>query len=184
MKKILYWVIGGIILFVVLVAITFMILLYSDPVNDKVKDEVIRENDKVVNQLLEQKQLKIDSLVTELDKMKSDLFFCELAIDSLEEQIEFKDRLIEEYKNTIELLNRELAINESIEEDIKNLAKTYETMKVEEMRPIMENIDNETVIAIYRNMNPRKRKDILNALSDKRAAEITKILAGANNREK
>ena len=76
-----------------------------------------------------------------------------------------------------ELLNKlEMAKRQVI--SIKDLAKTYESMKPEEMKPILSNLDDGTVIAIYNSMSGRNKKIIFKALNPKRAAEITELLAG------
>jgi len=61
---------------------------------------------------------------------------------------------------------------------IKELAKTYETMKVSEIKPILDNVDDDTVIALYKNMGTRTRKNLIKSLSGGRAAQITEKLAG------
>ena len=99
-------------------------------------------------------------------------------IDSLNNQLMLQEEIINEYKNrNEELLNKlEMAKRQVI--SIKDLAKTYESMKPEEMKPILSNLDDGTVIAIYNSMSGRNKKIIFKALNPKRAAEITELLAG------
>ena len=99
-------------------------------------------------------------------------------IDSLNNQLMLQEEIINEYKNrNEELLNKlEMAKRQVI--SIKDLAKTYESMKPEEMKPILSNLDDGTVIAIYNSMSSRNKKIIFKALNPKRAAEITELLAG------
>ena len=104
-------------------------------------------------------------------------------IDSLNNQLMLQENLINDYKNkNEELLNSlELAKRQVI--SIKDLAKTYESMKPEEMKPILSNLDNGTVIAIYNSMSGRNKKTIFKALNPKRAAEITELLAGGKKED-
>jgi flagellar motility protein MotE (MotC chaperone) len=104
-------------------------------------------------------------------------------IDSLNNQLMLQEKLINEYKNiNKELLNKlELAKRQVI--SIKDLAKTYESMKPEEMKPILSNLDDGTVIAIYNSMSSRNKKTIFKALNPKRAAEITELLAGGKKED-
>ena len=99
-------------------------------------------------------------------------------IDSLNNQLMLQEAIINEYQNrNEELLNKlEMAKRQVI--SIKDLAKTYESMKPEEMKPILSNLDDGTVIAIYNSMSGRNKKIIFKALNPKRAAEITELLAG------
>lgn len=121
---------------------------------------------------------KADSLSKVIDKLSSDLFFTNLALDSLTEQITLKDGLIENYLNQVEALEKDLLTRNDKSSNIKDLAKTYETMKVAEIKPILERVDDETIMALYKNMGTRTRKIILQALSGPRAAQITEKLAG------
>jgi len=104
-------------------------------------------------------------------------------IDSLNNQLMLQEEIINEYKNrNEELLNKlEMAKRQVI--SIKDLAKTYESMKPEEMKPILSNLDDGTVIAIYNSMSSRNKKTIFKALNPKRAAEITELLAGGKKED-
>ena len=179
MKKILVWISIAFVSFIVLVIGIFFILSYLEPMDENMKDSIAAGSNSITKEILKQKRIEIDSLNTKVDKINRDLFFSNLVIDSLKEQVEFKDRLIDQYKKNIEKLNKDLIVANKVNISIQELAKTYETMKIDEMRPILKNVNNKTVIAIYNNMNSRKRKDILNALSSERAALITQRLAEA-----
>jgi flagellar motility protein MotE (MotC chaperone) len=126
---------------------------------------------------------KLDSITIMYDKCKEDSMSTQLKIDSLESEILFKDNLItdniDEYKRLLDEV--ETLKNKSI--SIKVLAKTYESMKPEEMKPILSNVDDGTVIAIYQSMSNRSKKSIFKALNPKRAAKITEILAGVKKEE-
>ena len=99
-------------------------------------------------------------------------------IDSLNNQLMLKENLINKYKKRNEELLNELELAKRQVISIKDLAKTYESMKPEEMKPILSNLDDGTVIAIYNSMSGRNKKIIFKALNPKRAAEITELLAG------
>ena len=99
-------------------------------------------------------------------------------IDSLNNQLMLQEEIINEYENRNEELLNELKLAKRQVISIKDLAKTYESMKPEEMKPILSNLDDGTVIAIYNSMSGRNKKIIFKALNPKRAAEITELLAG------
>lgn len=181
MKNVGKWI--GIVIgfFVALVGITFAVLSFLEPEDENVQMAFVLENKSVASQLLNNKQVEIDSLLETVGKLKNELFFSNLSIDSLGEALEFDKKIISIYEDTIGRLNNDLLVRNKGKIRIKELAKTYETMKTEEMRPILENVDDDTVIAIYENMSSRSRKTIMKALSGERAAKITIRLAGVNS---
>ncbi len=179
MKKILLWTGIGVGGFIVLIVIIFLALSFLEPVDENpVAAEPPDQNASTQATLPPVEESELDSLKTQIKDLKSMLFFANLEKDSLIEQIEFRDGLIEGYKKTIDNLNKDLLGANKRSVSIKELAKTYETMKPGEMRPILEKVDDETVIAIYKNMSSRSRKSIFQALPGDRAAIITKRLAG------
>ena len=99
-------------------------------------------------------------------------------IDSLNNQIMLQQNLTNEYQYNNEQLLNELELSKKQIISIKDLAKTYESIKPDEMKPILTNLDDGTVIAIYNSMSGRSKKLIFKALNPKRAAEITELLAG------
>lgn len=177
MSKILVWVGGSVFAFILLVAGIFAMLTFLDPIEEV---ENIPQEVKEAAGIDTRKQTKIelDSLNAVITDLRSQIFFNKIAQDSLTEQLTFKTNLIDGYQNTIDGLNRELTEQNSKQGDIKDLAKTFESMKVNEIKPILENVDDNTVINIYKNMSTRNRKNILNALTPQRAAAITEKLAG------
>ncbi len=104
-------------------------------------------------------------------------------IDSLNNQLMLQEEIINEYKNRNEELSNKLEMAKRQVISIKDLAKTYESMKPEEMKPILSNLDDGTVIAIYNSMSSRNKKTIFKALNPKRAAEITELLAGGKKED-
>ena len=104
-------------------------------------------------------------------------------IDSLNNQLMLQEEIINEYKNRNEELSNKLEMAKRQVISIKDLAKTYESMKPEEMKPILSNLDDGTVIAIYNSMSGRNKKIIFKALNPKRAAEITELLAGGKKED-
>lgn len=179
MKKIGTWIGIGLGTFVILVVGIFILLNFLDPMDNDMQIDIAVSNIAISKKMIMQKQSEIDSLNNKIEKLNSDLFFSNLNNDSLREQTKFKNNLIEQYKKNINILNKNLLAATKTKVSIQELAKTYDTMKTEEMRPILEKVNDRTVIAIYKNMNSRKRKDILKALSSERAATITQRLAGA-----
>ena len=175
MKKILLWLGLGFGFFIVLSVVIFLLLNYLDPVEDF--DLEVEGTDMTVTDILQHYKVKIDSLTEEISGMKTSAVHADFINDSLVQSTLTKDNLVEQYKSEIEKLNKDIEALNKRDLNVKELAKTFETMKQEEIKPIIDKVDNRTVVAIYNNMNSRKRKAILNALSGDRAASITMLLA-------
>ncbi len=182
MKKILTGVAVAVGSFLVLVGSIFAVLNFLDSPTEDVQLEAAARSDELADRLLKRKMEEMDSLAARMDSLRKQLLIRRLETDSLREQVSFRDGLIDGYKKTIEKLNTTLQQNEERESRVKDLAKTFESMKVDEIRPILAGVDDHTVITIYRHMNSRTRKNILIALPKKRASSITQQLACGENR--
>ncbi len=178
MKKLLIWLGLGVVVFIILVGAIFGVLTYMQSKNEPAAPELLAENGTLNPEILAQKQAEIDTLNAEIARIKGELFNTKLVSDSLLNNNQFISGLLSEYKTTVDDLNDKLLKKQKQAQKIKELAKTYESMKVDEIRPILKNVDDVTVIALYENMSSRSRKIILNSLSSERAALITQQLAG------
>ena len=85
----------------------------------------------------------------------------------------------EEMEAQVKEVTWELEQSKNEEKNASDLAKTFSSMKTDEMRPILKNIDDNTVKMIYKNINNRMKKNFLLALTPQRAASLTKQLAVA-----
>ncbi len=180
MKKILLWIGLGIALFIVLVGITFAILSFLHPLNKEVKLETISGDQKLAKDMLAQKQREIDLVTSELDSLRQDLAETGFIRDSLIEANDFNEGLVREYRKTVDMLKAELATSTKKNLSTKELAKTYESMKIAEMQPILEKLEDHTILELYENISSRNRKNILMALSAQRAARITQKIANTS----
>ena len=177
MKKILLWTGIGIGLFAVVVGITFVVFYYLEPVDEDLKVEMMSGDEKLAKEMIQTKQEQINLLQSELDTLRIQLADIQHVRDSLVEQSEFKDGLIREYQKTVDAMKTELAAETGKRVSIGELAKTYESMKVSEMQPILTKLDDQTVMDLYGHISIRNRKNILMALSASRAALITQKIA-------
>ncbi len=183
MKKLMLWLGIGVGIFAILVGGIFGVLTYLQSKEQPEAVELTLEDGTVNPVVLQQKQAEIDTLKSEIVTIKAELFNTKLTNDSLKNGNKFLSGLITEYKSSIDELNATLLKKQNQANKIKQLAKTYESMKVDEIRPILRNVDDETVIALYENMGSRSKKVILNSLSSERAALITQQLAGISTGE-
>lgn len=175
MKKALIWVGIGVTAFAVLVVVIFVVLSYLEP--EPAAPPIALVPNGVDPKLLAEKQDEINNLNKTIFSLKDSLNLREMRIDSLQEQIQFRDGIIREYTRTVESLNSQTAALNNRMLNVKELAKTFETMKVEDMKPILAQVDDPTVIDLYTNINSRNRKNLLMALSTSRAAMLAQKIA-------
>ena len=197
MKQVVLWSLILVIVFVLFIGIAFGVLSYLTPSEEELEkmQKAAEKKETVAKTQMDSdsgteassdtslaprdtnKISPVDSMQILIDSLNSELFFYKIRFDSLSDEstqqladIEGLNKSISDYETQIQDLQ-----NHAIE--VKELAKTYETMKVNDIRPIIEKVDDETVIALYRNMSGRTRKNIIQALSSVRAAQITKKIA-------
>ena len=136
-----------------------------------------------VNAAIAEKDSVIDEqnpVIAEKDSFDIKLIDSRETVDSLYNQLTLKENLLNDYKTKYKDLLIEAEKEKILSESIKVLAKTYESMKPKELKPILTNVDDGTVIAIYNNMSNRSKKIIFKSLNSKRAGKITEILAGVD----
>ena len=192
MKKIIFTIIGGLIFFILLVGLVFAILTFMEK---NVKKDVVQidripseENNSILGILLTEKQVIIDSLSSIVSEYGDSLTNLTTISDSINTLLVEKTQHI--FSDSTKIVKLEGDITKLIDDhataelattqkeaEIKQLAKTYEQMKINEMKPIFTQLDDKTIMALYNNMSARKRPMILKALSTNRAAKITKELA-------
>lgn len=203
MRQIIIWSLVFLVLFIVFIGLAFVGLTYMTPSTEALEghktsqvkakpgktnsakptiDETSDTNTPGVADSTKKaapKMTRADSLEIKVDELTGDLFFTQVTLDSLNTVLEQKQNLIESYISQVESLEENVQTLEAKKVSIKDLAKTYETMKVADIRPILERLDDGTIIALYQNMGSRTKKNLIQALSDVRAAKITKKLAGS-----
>ena len=182
--------------------IVWEFLIKDKPINPEVlKNQLISYKRRIRNMhsIREKNTILIDSLLSHVAIIDS-IYIAKLNFkdslinkisDSLNNEISLlntnlnlKNVEIVDSQNQLELLNQQIEIlNEKKvdldkkQENLKSLAKTYEAMKLKDMASILKNVDDNTVMRIYFEMKPKKRQNLLLALDQKRAANITRKLA-------
>ncbi|MEA3285998.1 MAG: hypothetical protein U9Q77_01295 [Candidatus Marinimicrobia bacterium] len=182
MKQIIMWSLMIVALFVVLIAVAFFALGFMTPdPNETGQTLAVSENELAstdTTQGVQPKISKADSLQIIINDLTNTLFFARVTLDSLNDELSIKEGIIQGHVLQVESLKSNLQTLQDKHVSIKELAKTYETMKVAEIKPILERVDDKTIIAIYQNMSGRSRKNLMKALNSERAAHLTIKLAG------
>jgi|TARA_B100000959_G_scaffold217146_1_gene228981 flagellar motility protein MotE (MotC chaperone) len=182
MKKII-WILIILVVLVISGGVSYYFIFRNDSEENLITELETNHLPDSLADSLQNSTIILDTVIIVDEPEIKDSINIQAIIDSLNNQLMIQENLINEYKNkNEELLNRlELAKRQVV--SIKDLAKTYESMKPEEMKPILSNLDDGTVIAIYNSMSSRNKKTIFKALNPKRAAEITELLAGGKKED-
>ena len=110
---------------------------------------------------IEQLKLTQELLNAKIDSIKSTKDSIDLANKSLTKDLSVLEKQNLDYKNKEDKkLQNQTRINElnsRREQDIKDIAKTFNKMKSKELKPILENhYDSDTIVKIYREMSVKK----------------------------
>ena len=115
-----------------------------------------------------------DSLSAMLSRNKMEMTEKNRMIDSLSNELNSHQAALKKQESEVEYLSNLLNSDRDRTDKAKDIAKTFSSMETKQIAPILNRLDNETVIAIYEQMNSRTRKNILLGLPQERAALITK----------
>lgn len=157
----------------------FVILKVSEP-NKQASNSAKQTSAKPNNKYVKNLEKRYKKLKEDLAKSKADFSLKDTKLDSLKKLVTQLETNLGNSKNQMEKLNEKLTKAENEEKNAQDLAKTFASMKSEEMRPILINIDDRTIKRIYKKINNRMKKNFLLALTPQRAASLTKQLAAAN----
>jgi len=141
-----------------------------------VADTMVADTTSADSLLTEEEKTKrtIQSLKEQLAEQTRIADSLQLLISSYEERLKLSEENINKQKMSIEALQR-------TNTNVADLAKTFQNMKVAELKAILHSVDDNAALKIYANMNNRSRKKLLLGLSGQRAAKLTeKIVSSVN----
>jgi len=130
--------------------------------NETPKEELKPENKKPLSEA--------DSLKMIVELYKQEITGKESIVDSLQSVVQENNRIVKKQQNETQKIDKE----EEISEKARAMAKTFEKMSIKQIAPILQNLDDNTVFMIYKETSNRFKKNILLAVNEKRAAQITK----------
>jgi len=157
-----------------LITVIFSVMLFLNPPVPKDKEKAAGASKETVDYLKKKKGKlsKIEALTVKVAELEEALVLKNTEIDSLS-QIALEKELV---SKELAKLNAQMEATTSRSSRAKDIAKTLSAMKSKSMSPILNKLDDSTVILIYNQTSKTARKGILLALSDDRAARITKKL--------
>jgi flagellar motility protein MotE (MotC chaperone) len=183
------WIVIGTVSVVFLMVIILAIFVHLVPEPPHVKEkteqqkliEALKSDPRLQTKAYDKLKASIDSMKLTIQKYQDSLFVEKQKNDSLKNVAAHLAQQLKKEQEKIAKLEKtknegKIDHSQQIEKNAKELAKTYNALSVKNLKPILDNIDNNTIINIYRYMNGRSKKNILLALPNDRAAELTKQL--------
>ncbi len=184
----LKWIAIGVMPFVMIVLGVIAYLTVTKPplpapqkaqtkqINRKLILKAIKNDSSFSARVIRELQAEIDSLQSELKAYKQKLSLKESEEDSLVTVLAQKDKMLASKDEELKKITAQLDRFVNSEANAKSLAKTFSSMKPAQIAPILRKLDDEIILSIYQNTNSRYRKNIILALSDDRAAGLSKRL--------
>jgi len=121
-----------------------------------------------------------DSLRKVIAQIQTEVVRRDQKVDSLNSALSSKLIVTKKQKEIAEKLKNKQNMVSDKNKKAKEMAKTFEKMKIKQIAPILRNLDDETVMLIYKETSNRFKRNILLAINEKRAASITKNFINRN----
>lgn len=177
MIKILKWIGAGIGLFTmfVIVIVTWFIFQAEEVALSEDETEGVEET-LVSSTELESMTAMRDSLLMVMDSLRAELDQRNVDLDSLAGIMAFRDAAIDALEGRLQ--DKDVAIEQLREVDVnaQEMARTFATMNVEQLSPIMAELTDGVVLDIYKHTSNKRRRFLLQAMGDNRAAKLTNNL--------
>lgn len=161
-----------------LITVVFSVMLLITPPTPKSDTDLTDTPKETVDYLKNKKGIlsKNEALIVKVAQLEKEVATQNTLIDSLK-QIALEKEVLSE---ALDKLNSASQASSDRSARAKDIAKTLAEMKSKTMGPILNKLDDDTVMLIYTQTSKTARKNILLALSEDRAAKITKKIINQN----
>ncbi len=124
----------------------------------------------------------VRGLLDALEKRQAELDQRERAIASKEERLAIYEKDVTAKVASLEEIEKRLSVRakaatQAVDSAAESLAKIYGTMKPDAAAPILDRLDDPTVLTIFRRMKEKQVGEILPLMSRDRAIALTQALA-------
>ena len=124
----------------------------------------------------------VRGLLTSLERRQSELDARERELTSREERLALYEKDVTAKVANLEEIEKRLsarakAASQAVDAAAESLAKIYGTMKPEAAAPILDRLDDPTVLTIFRRMKEKQVGEILPLMTRDRAIALTQALA-------
>lgn len=180
MKKILLGIFGALIGFVLLVVAFSVVFLLTAEEDQLVEEEAgpgaVEEID--MERRIPYKELYViiqerDSLQVDADSLQALLAQSAAKVDSLQRLMRLNNATVSTLEQRMQEKDAEIKTLRTVEVNAREMARTFATMSVGELTPIVAMLVEDVVLDIYKHTATKKRKNLLAALGDERAAALT-----------
>lgn len=172
MKKILMGLAMALIFFVLIIVLFVIVFVIFFPGDEEMLANGETISSKEMQAIIQER----DSLSVDVDSLLAVLAQNNVAIDSLERELTFGDATVKGLEGRLQVKDAELESLRQVEVNAQDMAKTFATMTVTELTPIVAKLSDEVVMDIYKHTTNKRRKFLLAALGDDRAAALTNRL--------
>ncbi|UCD38459.1 MAG: hypothetical protein JSW54_03000 [Fidelibacterota bacterium] len=172
MKKILMGLAMALVFFVLMIVLFVVVFIFFFTGDE----EMLANGDFVSSEEMQVIVQKHDSLLADVDSLLVVLAQNNAAIDSLELELTYRNANLRILEENLQERDAEIESLRQVGMNAQDMAKTFATMSVAELTPIVARLSDDVVIDIYRYTTTKRRKYLLTALGDDRAAALTNRL--------
>ena len=173
-NKILLAVVGSVALFFFLVVLFSVAFIFGG------EDDFTEGAEEGVPTVPEVELLMVaqerDSLLSELQGLMDQLVDRDSAIDSINQVVQINNARVGVLEDNLEQRDADITNLREVGVNAVAMAKTFATMNVQELTPIVSQLSDDVVLDIYKNTTNKRRKFLLSALGNERAAAMTNRL--------
>ena len=171
MKKVLM-ALAAALMFFVLMVVAFFIIFFLAGDGEMVAEGEVPVSDKELRAIIQQR----DSLLANVDSLLVVLAASNAAQDSLGRELAFRDANVNVLEDRLQDKDAVIETLRQVDVNAQAMARTFATMSVPELAPIVAKLGDEVVMDIYKHTTNKRRKFLLSALGDDRAAALTNRL--------
>lgn len=170
MKKLIMGLAAALMFFVLLVVVFFVIFFVIEGEQETTDVELMtnRELQAIID--------KRDSLLVDVDSLETGLAQNRAIIDSLEQELSFRSATLQGVEARLQEKDAVIASLRQAEVNAQDMARTFATMTVAEMKPIVAKLSDQVVMDIYKHTSTKRKKFLLDAMGNDRAAALTSRL--------
>lgn len=171
MKKLLMGLAIALMFFVLMIVLFFVIFLLTGG-----EEMLVNGDETVSNKEMQAIVQERDSLLVDVDSLQSVLARSNTALDSLERELTFTGATAKTLERRLQEKDAEIESLRQVEVNAQDMARTFATMTVAELTPIVAKLSDDVVMDIYKHTTSKRKKFLLAALGDDRAATLTSRL--------
>ncbi len=176
MKDIIIGVIGAAMLFFILVVVFSVAIIFYGGEEGLAELTEGRAIPMVPERDLQMVTQARDSLMAETAYLQALVANQTTKVDSLQDQLSIREAEKKILGDQLQNKDTEITSLRVVGLNAQEMAKTFATMSIEELTPIVTRLSDRVVLDIYKQTANKRRKFLLTALGDERAAAMTNRL--------